>query len=390
MDVVTGSCWRRHPGVSRSRRASPRRECLPATGQYPDRMDTIKTTPVIAASTASALEVTTVSEVITRLAAWLRRLPPPQERIDRLLAELEERFAGRTEPITEGACAEIERVAWPYSRHLLLQYDRDGAGEPDEEDPGWPAPDPEAILPRAAQVRQVSRLDGGACLIRIDGFESLSIAQPYLDAAFALARGATGIVLDLRSNVGGYPETVAYLAGRLLGDKAVKLSEVTYRDHHRQWWTPDLPIGTAVPADMPVAVLVSGRTFSSAEALAYHLQARGRVTIVGERTPGAADHVTDIRLAATVTGELPFGYCTDSVTGTNWEGRGVAPQVDCAADDAIDAALAHMTGSGSLRPPKGRTWGPALPEPGGESDRRAQLASVPGSVSSPAPPPPAV
>jgi hypothetical protein len=198
-------------------------------------MATIKTA---AASTASALEVTTVSEVITRLAAWLRRLPPPQERIDRLLAELEERFAGRTERITGGACAEIERVAWPYSRHLLLQYDRDGAGEPDEEDPGWPEPDPEAILPRAAQVRQVSRLDGGACLIRIDGFESLSIAQPYLDAAFALARGAAGIVLDLRSNVGGYPETVAYLAGRLLGDKAVKLSEVTYRDHHRQWWTP--------------------------------------------------------------------------------------------------------------------------------------------------------
>jgi C-terminal processing protease CtpA/Prc len=197
-------------------------------------------------------------------------------------------------------------------------------------------------LPRAAQVRQVSRLDRGACLIRIDGFESLSIAQPYLDAAFALARGATGIVLDLRSNAGGYPETVAYLAGRLLGDKAVPLSEVTYRDHRRQWWTPDLPIGTAVPADMPVAVLVSGRTFSSGEALAYHLQARGRVTIVGERTPGAADHVTDIRLAATVTGELPSGYCTDSVTGTNWEGRGVAPQVDCAADDAIDAALAHL------------------------------------------------
>jgi hypothetical protein len=249
-------------------------------------MATIKTTPIVAASTASALEVTTVTEVITRLAAWLRRLPPPQERIDQLLAELEERFAGRTEPITQDACAEIERVAWPYSRHLLLQYDRDGVGEPDEEDPGWPEPDPEAIWPHAAQVREVSRLDRGACLIRIDGFESLSIAQPYLDAAFALARGATGIVLDLRSNGGGYPETVAYLAGRILGDKAVQLSEVTYRDHRRQWWTPDLPLGTAVPADMPVAVLVSGRTFSSGEALAYHLQARDRVTIVGERTPG--------------------------------------------------------------------------------------------------------
>ena len=305
-------------------------------------MATIKTTPIIAASAASALEVTTVTEVITRLAAWLRRCHRRRSVSTGSWPNWRSDSPDEPSGSREDACAEIERVAWPYSRHLLLQYDRDGVGEPDEEDPGWPEPDPEAILPCAAQVRQVSRLDRGACLIRIDGFESLSIAQPYLDAAFALARGATGIVLDLRSNVGGYPETVAYLAGRFLGDKAVQLSEVTYRDHHRQWWTPDLPIGTAVPADMPVAVLVSGRTFSSGEALAYHLQARGRVTIVGERTAGAADHVTDIRLAATVTGELPFGYCTDSVTGTNWEGRGVTPQVDCAADDAIDAALAHL------------------------------------------------
>src|SRR5262249_8614079 len=215
---------------------------------YPDRMATIKTTPIIAASTASALEVTTVAEVITRLAAWLRRLPPPQERIDRLLAELEERFAGRTERITEDACAEIERVAWPYSRHLLLQYDRDGAGEPDEEDPGWPEPDPEAILPRAAQVRQVSRLDGGACLIRIDGFESLSLAQPSRAAAFACARGAPGMVLDLRSIVGGSRKPVASLAGRLLGAKGVRLSEVPYRDPPRLWWTPNFPRGPAVPA----------------------------------------------------------------------------------------------------------------------------------------------
>ncbi len=290
----------------------------------------------------------TVAELTARLAAWLRRLPPPQERIDRLLSELDGRFAGRTEPVTGQACAEIERVAWAYSRHLLLDFDPQGTGTPDEEDPGWPEPDPATVLPHAAQVRQVSRMDNGVCLIRIDGFEALQLAQPYLDGAFALARGATGILLDLRANVGGYPETVAYLAGRILGDKAVKLSEVTYRDHRRQWWTPDLPAGTAVAAGVPVAVLVGGRTFSSGEALAYHLQARGRATVVGERTPGAADHVTDIRLAATVTGQLPIGYCTDAVTGTNWEGHGVVPQLECAAEDAVDTALAHLaSGAGA-------------------------------------------
>jgi hypothetical protein len=283
-----------------------------------------------------------ISDLTVRVAGWLRRLPPPHERFERLAAALVEEFAGRTEPITAAACAEIERVAWRHCRHLRLDFDPAGTGVPDEVAPGWPEPDPSVILPAAAQVREVSRLDGGSCLIRVDGFEALRFAQPYLDGAFALARGATSILLDLRANGGGHPETVAYIAGRLLGDPAVRLSDVAYRDHARQWWTPDLPDGTAVPAGVPVAVLVSGRTFSSGEALAYHLRARGRITVVGERTPGAADHITEIRLAPTVVGQLPIGYVTDAVTGANWEGTGVVPQVECPAAEAVAAALAHL------------------------------------------------
>jgi hypothetical protein len=279
-----------------------------------------------------------ISDLVTRLARWLRSLPPPHERYERLAAAVEEEFGGRRDPITAAACAEIERVAWPHSRHLVLTFEADGTSAPDEVAPGWEDPDPAAIAPVAAQVREVSRLDGGACLIRVDGLDALRFAQPYLDGAFALARGATGILLDLRANGGGNPETVAYIAGRLLGDRATRLSDVTYRDHVRQWWTPDLPEGTAVPAEVPVAVLVSGRTFSSGEALAYHLRARGRVTVVGERTPGAADHITEIRLAPTVVGQVPIGYVTDAATGTSWEG-GMVPQVECPAADAVAAAL---------------------------------------------------
>ncbi|MGN9911747.1 S41 family peptidase [Phytohabitans sp. LJ34] len=282
-----------------------------------------------------------ISALITRLAGWLRSLPPPHERYEQLAAALVRDFGGRADPITAAACAEIERVAWRYSRHLLLTFDPDGTDPPHEVAPGWPEPDPAVIGPAAAQVREVSRLDGGACLIRVDGFDALRIAQPYLDGAFALARGATRILLDLRANGGGHPETVAYIAARLLGDQATHLSDVTYRDHTRQWWTPDLPEGTAVPVETPVAVLVSRRTFSSGEALAYHLWARGRVTVVGERTPGAADHITEIRLAPTVVGQVPIGYVTDALTGTSWEGGGVVPRVECPASEAVSAALEH-------------------------------------------------
>jgi hypothetical protein len=58
--------------------------------------------------------------------------------------------------------------------------------------------------------------------VRVDGLEAVGLARPYLDAAFALLRGADRIVLDLRANGGGDPATVALIAGWLLGDEAVR------------------------------------------------------------------------------------------------------------------------------------------------------------------------
>jgi hypothetical protein len=257
-----------------------------------------------------------------RLVAWLHRLMPPGPRLDGLTAELA--VSGGDGPITAQSCREIEARAQAHSRHLELHFDPAGTADPDEAAPGWPPPDPAAVRSRAGGVSAVRRLEGGVCGITLDSLEAYELAQPFLDAAFTLAGGASRLVLDLRGNGGGDPATVAAVAGWLLGrGAALPLSEVTYRDRRRQWW----PSFAAAPFDQDAAVLISERTYSSGEALAYHLQARGRVTVLGEPTPGAADHVTPIQLTPQVLGLLPEATVVDPVTGGNWEGTGVRPDI---------------------------------------------------------------
>lgn len=280
------------------------------------------------------VEASTVGDLTARLSDRLRMLMPSGFRRSALRAALSEAFGGSAVPVDAAALRDIEAVAQRHARHIELRFTPSDQEEPVL--PGWPPPDRAEIQARAGGFSEIRRLPG-ACLVRLDSLESLSVCQPYLSAATALAVGAPRLILDLRSNGGGDVATVAALAGWLLGDDSRQLSEVIYQDRRRQWWTPALPLGTAYRGE--VAVLVSNRTYSSAEALAYHLSVRGRATVIGEATRGAADHIVPVRLARRVLAFLPEAEVRDSETEDNWEQTGVVPDVPCPADEALNRVM---------------------------------------------------
>ncbi|MGH8881041.1 MAG: S41 family peptidase, partial [Stackebrandtia sp.] len=100
--------------------------------------------------------------------------------------------------------------------------------------------------------------------------------------------------------------------------------------------------------DKPVWVLVGGGTFSGGEEFAYNLQALGRATIVGATTLGGAHVFEYFPLSPTMEFIIPFERAVNPVTGTNWEGTGVEPDVAVSQDEAFDtayrAALEHVSG----------------------------------------------
>jgi hypothetical protein len=287
-------------------------------------------------------EAGTVGALTRQLCAWIDRVFPDADRGERLKRALDERFGADPRAVSGDRCREIEAVAHDLSRHLALEYLPDGSLVPDTDPPGWPPQDPREVRRRAGSVSEVTRHADGVGVLALDGLDGVHIAAPYLKAAFALLRGARGVVLDLRRNGGGDPGTVMLVLDWLLGGEPVHISDVIYKDHTRQWWTTGRLADLATPPETPVSVVVGERTFSSGEALAYHLQSRRRARLVGQRTPGAADHITPVRVSGHVRALLPEARVRDAVTATNWEGTGVVPDVRCEPAEALNAAIEEL------------------------------------------------
>jgi Peptidase family S41 len=283
-------------------------------------------------------EEQTARELVRQLCAWIDRLFPDRDRGERLTRALSDRFGDDPRDVSRKLCVEIEAVAHDFSRHFALEYVDGGGLVPDVHPPGWPPPDPEEVRARAGSVGEVCREASGIGILALDGLDDVRLAAPYVEAAFTLLRGASGIVLDLRRNGGGDPGTVMLVLDWLFR-APLHIADVIYRDRTRQWWTTGRLADRSLPEAVPVALLIGHRTFSSGEALAYHIQSRGRASVVGGRTRGAADHVTPVRVTSHVRAVLPEARVRDTVTGANWEATGVVPDASCDEADALDAAL---------------------------------------------------
>ncbi|MCD9878880.1 S41 family peptidase [Streptomyces guryensis] len=196
-------------------------------------------------------------------------------------------------------------------------------------------------------VPRVELLAGGTALLELGPFLfPLPWSAEPLAAALTLVARAEALILDLRGNGGGDPDTVAFVCSYLL-DERTHLNTMYARvgDRHDQSWTlPHVP-GARFGGTKPVHVLTGPRTFSAAEELAYDLQQLGRATVVGETTRGGAHPREGWTVHPNLEATIPVARAVNPVSGTNWEGIGVLPDIPCPASDALDRALALGAGA---------------------------------------------
>ena len=167
-------------------------------------------------------------------------------------------------------------------------------------------------------------------------FYSFDQAKDMAVAAMRFLANAQAIIVDVRENGGGSGD---YLSSYFL-PYPTQLSGSYSRQTGSlsEFWTRR-DIGLEPRLDVPLFILTGPNTFSASESFAYDMQSRKRATLVGEPTKGGA-HSVDL---FGIDDQFEFYISTERaispVTGGNWEGTGVIPDIRVPAAAALDAAV---------------------------------------------------
>ncbi|MER6910582.1 S41 family peptidase [Streptomyces sp. NPDC000594] len=229
-------------------------------------------------------------------------------------------------------------------RHLRLLWSREPRSLEPVDDDGGRAAFLALLRAEGQGIRRVERLDGNIGLIELRRVASAVEGASAIGAAMQLVAGTSALLLDLRACVGGSPEGAAMWCGYFFPDDQVHLNDIYDRstDTTRQYWTAGhLPAPRYT--DRPVHVLTSEATFSAGEDIAYTLQAHGRAVVVGATTRGGAHPTARHPITEHILVTVPTARTISTVTGTNWEGVGVVPDVPVPADQAFEEARGRST-----------------------------------------------
>lgn len=254
----------------------------------------------------------------------------------------------------ESLSAYLTRYLLEEDRHFSVNYRgldavRQAVAAAEEAEARRAQPRPErAPRDRFASLRQqnfgfdrVEILDGNIGYIKMDMFAPVEGGMDTANAALGFVADTNAVIFDMRENRGGAPSMVQYLISHFLpdgGDTLINTFVSRDYEYPNQMWSLNRhPMGHR--PDVPIIVLTSRQSGSAGEAFPYHLQALERATIIGESTYGAGNPggtwLTDLGYEIFIS----TGSARNPITGTNWEGTGVTPDLAVDADDALDHAL---------------------------------------------------
>ena len=186
---------------------------------------------------------------------------------------------------------------------------------------------------------KVERLPGNVGYLDVREFYDTLWGGNTAVAAMVFLASTNVLIVDLCKCRGGDPDMVSLIISYLFEEERVHLNSLYLREGNvaQQYWTLPYVPGKRF-GNKPVYLLISKDTFSGGEEFAYDLKTRHRAILVGETTGGGANIGTPYRLHLHFDVFIPVGRAINPITGENWEGSGVAPDISVPQDQAFKVA----------------------------------------------------
>jgi len=182
-------------------------------------------------------------------------------------------------------------------------------------------------------------LEGNVGYIKMGGFSPTKYGGKTASSAMQFVSNSDALIFDLRNNFGGDATMIQLLISYLYSDEPVHINDFYHRKENitTQSWTLPYVQGKKMP-NIPVYILTSENTISAGEEFAYDLKNLKRATIIGETTAGAANFGEEFVAKGDFIVWVPTGRAINPITKTNWEGKGVEPDIKIKSEEALETA----------------------------------------------------
>lgn len=226
--------------------------------------------------------------------------------------------------------------------HLLVQYNPKFEAElkdTSKQKPSTPIDHLKTLSNYNQGFRKVEILNGNIGYINlVKCWAGKGAGHEIMKGALAVVANCNAVIIDLRENSGGTPETATALLGFFMQER-VQLESFYDRSENSVtafWTEPD----TTFPSlkNMPVYILTGNKTFSCGEMLAYDFQVLKRATLIGETTGGGAHGEFEAPLSNGFIMQVPYWKTINPITKSNWEHSGVKPDIEVTAEKALETA----------------------------------------------------
>ena len=190
---------------------------------------------------------------------------------------------------------------------------------------------------------KVEHLKGNIGYLDLRGFHPVEFARKTAKNAMGFLSGSNAIIIDLRKSLGGDPATVQLLISYFL-DSGIHYASTEWKGETEldESWTLEEIDGTRM-LDVPLIILTGEKTRSAAEAFTYILQSQKRAKIIGARTIGAGNIGDVFSIDERFEIFIPYGRPICQITLTNWDSKGVIPDIIVQENEALEIALKEAT-----------------------------------------------